>query len=42
MQALVGLNCGGMIAVIPERSLPVVALIVFVFCVVPPAINYVF
>ena len=29
MQVLVGLNRGGVIAVFPERSLPVFALIVF-------------
>jgi hypothetical protein len=31
MQALVSLNRGGVIAVFPERSLPVFALIVFLF-----------
>ena len=29
MQVLVGLNCSCMVAVLPERSLPVFALIVF-------------
>ena len=29
MQVLVGLNCSGMVAVFPERSLPIFALIVF-------------
>ena len=29
MQVLVGLNCGCMVAVLPKRTLPVFALIVF-------------